>query len=364
MNHAVDVLVPVHSGTRPISRLVESVLNENRQSVRIMFIAHDVASVEIERALGDWAEDERVEVVPFSDGVASPAGPLRHGLERIEAPFFCKIDSDDYLAPGAIDSWFGVHTASHADIVLPSMRLAGQLRNYPTPPTRPVRRKALDPVKDRLVYRTSTMGLIRTEYARHAAPSIGLTTGEDILPSLRLWFSGARIAAAPAEFCYVVGDDANDRVTAELRSISDELAFVSHLASDEVLSSLDVLSRASIVTKLLRVQIFGAVERRSDHEWMSDEIRDLSSLTGAVVALAPQGIDVLSRYDRNLLDVVLGGKEQSRASTSAQLQALGRDRRRYARLDALAPRELTKLMSRDAPLRFLAASVIAQRRIR
>jgi hypothetical protein len=364
MNCAVDVLVPVHSASRPIARLVESVLRWNRLAVRIIFIAHNISVAEIASALGDWAADERVEIVPFSDGVVSPAGPLRYGLLRVKAPFFCKIDSDDYLAPGALDSWSAVQRASGADIVMASMRVAGSLRNYPTPPTRPMRRNFLDPVKDRLAYRSNTMGLIRTSYAQLAAPSTGLVTGEDILPSLRLWFSGAHIVASSPEFCYLVGDDASDRVTAQLHPVGQELAFVPGVLNDLALLALDSVSRASIVTKLLRVQIFGAVERRSGHEWTDTELQELASLTESLVAFAPQSKAVLSRSDAALLRVIVAKSPNTTEMRSGILRSLGESRHHYERAGALVPNDFTKLLHRDAPLRFLAASVIARHRVR
>lgn len=353
MTARVDVLVPIHSETRPFSRLLDTVLTNG--DVRVIAVAHNIDPELISRAAGRWREDDRVEVVPFSDGVNSPAGPLSLALSRVTAPFFTKVDSDDYLVPRAIDEWVSTQQRTKADIVLPVMRQEGSATSFPTPPTRPGRRHRLDPVLDRLAYRSSTMGLIRSELVEHALPTAGISTGEDIVPSLRLWFSGARIARAGASSRYIVGGTAVDRVTADDRSMADELAFLQPLVGQQWLMELPAQARTAIALKLTRVQLFDAMARRADRDWSGPELTVLQSAVAALTTISGSFQAELSRVDGSIVRGITEG------APVADIRALVRTRRRYLRPDALLTASLVDVLHRDAPLRFLAASVLAAR---
>lgn len=175
----IDVLVPIHTTARPLARLLDSVLGGTQATIRVLVICHDVppeqvhASVAKDRTGDGVATDPRVVYLPYSDGVPSPAGPLAYALDRLEAPYFTKVDSDDTLEPGALDAWLDLAHRCGAGVVLPRMPGHGPV---PTPPLRVSRWRAgshLDPIADRLAYRTSTMGLIRSDLAPLARPSSG-----------------------------------------------------------------------------------------------------------------------------------------------------------------------------------------------
>lgn len=355
MNSSVDVLVPIHSETRPLARLISSVLSGTEASVRVLVIAHNIAEERIAAAAGRWLGDARVDILPFADGVKSPAGPLAFALTQVTAPFFTKIDSDDHLAPAAIDGWLARQERTSADIVLPVMRYEDAAASFPTPPTRPGRRSRLDPVRDRLAYRSSTMGLIRSDLAALAVPTAGLSTGEDIAPSLRLWFSGARISRAGAAARYVVGGAAGDRVTAEDRSLGDELAFLAPLAAEEWLSALPADARRSIALKLARVQLFDAVARRSDRAWSDSEAGAAVAAVAALSQISGDYTQLLSRIDSEIVRRIASD------DTLDEVRKLVGLRRRYLTPPALATARARDILRRDAPLRFLAASVLASR---
>ncbi|GAA0432328.1 glycosyltransferase [Leifsonia naganoensis] len=355
MTSSVDVLVPVHSAQRPIARLAASVLGTS-VPIRLVVVAHDVDASAIRTALGEHAEDPRVQVLAFQDGVRSPAGPLRFALKRLESPFFMKIDSDDFLADGAIESWMRTQRRYDADIVLPSMRMVGTRRDFPTPPRRPFRTR-LDPVRDRLAYRTSTMGLIRAELARDAYPEPGLRTAEDLAPGLRLWFSDARIVAADPRYAYMVAPDAGDRVTLEQRPLADDLAFIEPLVREPFWARLDQDARVGIVAKLLRVQVIGALAGRADRHLTASEVAFAGTAARALVALAPRVGRVLSRDEATLFREVLAG-----AGDESRITRLASRASRHLSLGGLVTPGILDSVRRDAPVRYLGASVLARYR--
>lgn len=355
MTSTVDVLVPVHTPQRPIARLARSVLS-TKVPVRLVVVAHNVDPSLIESALGAHAADDRVSVLPFEDGIPSPAGPLRHALEHLESPFFMKVDSDDYLADGAIESWAATQQRFDADIVIPTMRMAGTPRNFPTPPRRPFR-TVLDPVRDRLAYRTSTMGLFRSSLADKAVPTPGLRTAEDLIPSLRLWFSSGRIVSADVRHPYLVASDADNRVTEVAWTMAEELAFAAPLVEDGLWAGLDQRARVSVVAKLLRVQVFPSLARRSARELDAADAATAAVVAHRLSALAPDVAGVLSRNDSALLDELL-----AKAPDVGRLQRLAMRSPAHGSVGGLATPRIRDGLRTDAPARYLGASVLARYR--
>lgn len=351
----IDVIVPVHAPTRPVRRLVRSVVEHNAAEARILLIAHGTPAAGIRDALGEYADHPRAEVVEFADGVRSPAGPLAHGLSLVTAPWFTKIDSDDLLAPAALDSWLRTAERYGADVVLPRMVTERGGANFPTPPSRPLRR-VLNPMRDRLAYRTSTMGLIASSHRRLAVPTFGVPTGEDVAPSLRLWFGARRIAHARPNAAYVVGEGAEDRVTESVVPMAERVAFVAPLLADTVWDELPRGAADAIVRKLLRVHVCGSIAR-DPHAY---GVADRSAVADAVSALAsraPAANATLSRADAALLTAL-----RSPAADVEHVRTLAAARARFLTPNGVLPVRPARLLARDAPLRFLSASVLASRR--
>lgn len=86
------------------------------------------------------------------------------------------------------------------------------------------RRRRLDPVKDRLTYRTGPLMLVRTELLKRyqIRMSAGLRTGEDLAYSSRLFMVAQRIDLLPAsEPKYIEADDGGVRVTSTPSPLSN-----------------------------------------------------------------------------------------------------------------------------------------------
>lgn len=351
----LDIIVPVHDAARPVHRLAASVLETTRTRIRLTFVCHGIAAERVRAALGALADDPRVRLIEFSDGVRSPAGPFIAGLEQATAEFVMKIDSDDTLEHGAVDAWMAVRARTGAEIVICRMRAVGADRDWTTPPARPGRRSRLDAVRDRLSYRTSTMGVISRERMLRALPVVGLPTGEDIESSLRLWFSGASIALADREPAYLVHNDGTDRST-DRRPVDEEFAWLDRLREGDWMAGLTEDQRSAIATKLLRVQLCGAVSARAA-EITDDDLAAMRTRAAQLIELGGGVPPWLARADRDLIDAVL-----SHGSTSAELTALAARRRRFGHPMTLLPRALRWTLHREAPLRAMFAFAIAGRR--
>ena len=160
----VDLVVAVHDLRRPIGRAVGSALANRVASVRVTVVAHGLSPDALARSLGPLADDARVRTLAFSDGVSSPAGPFNAGITAATGRFVAIMGSDDELEAGAIDSWLDVADRTGSRAVIPRLRHASG-RGVPTPPVRPGRTRGLDPVRDRLAYRTAPLGLLHREHS-------------------------------------------------------------------------------------------------------------------------------------------------------------------------------------------------------
>ena len=92
----------------------------------------------------------------------SPAGPFNHGLALAEAPWVGVMGSDDSFDPGAIDAMLRHLRADSPQVLLYPLRHQGG-RPMANPLSRRWHHRGLDPVKDRLAYRTAPLALIRRE---------------------------------------------------------------------------------------------------------------------------------------------------------------------------------------------------------
>lgn len=349
----VDLIVAVHDPRRAVARAVGSVLIGTTAQVRVTVVCHGLHTHEVAALLASDADDPRVRLVAFADGVASPAGPFNHGLDLATAPFTSVLGSDDHLEPGAIDSWLARAHADKADAVLARVRHADG-RPVRTPPTRPGRVRRLDGVRDRLAYRSAPLGLVSRERFGALRFATGATVGEDIPYVNAIWFGGASVSLdrGPA---YVVGDDAADRVTGEVRPLAEELSILPLVLAGFRVAGPRALT--AYATKFLRVQAFGAVHNRPQQQvWTATERTALAAACVQVLAVAPRAAAPLSRADRDLLDAILDV-----ATPTQDLLARAQARRRFGRPSTLVPRDLTFALHREAPTRFMAASVLAGR---
>ena len=100
--YGVDLVIAVHTPTRPIARAVRSALSAGR-SARVTVVCHNVDRADIAAVLDGLADDDRVRLIELRDGLFSPSGPFNAGLDAADATWVSIMGSDDELEPGALD---------------------------------------------------------------------------------------------------------------------------------------------------------------------------------------------------------------------------------------------------------------------
>lgn len=345
----LDVVIAVHTRTRPIGRAVASLLGDEPVDVRVTVVCHGIEAVRIAETVGIPA-GPLLRYVEYRDGIPSPAGPFNHGMRMADGAYVAIMGSDDFVEPGATKAWTEYLRAHRPDIAL--MRLRRQDGTIlASPLTRIGRSRSLDAVRDRLFYRTAPLALIRRELLVDPALSLteGLRTGDDMALSARLWAGSARVDLLSDAPCYVIGADAGDRITESVMTVGDQLRAVELLVSSDWWRRLPGATRASLGVKLLRVHVLDALLGRPTADaWTDQGRRDIVRIVEAVVRDAPRALRPLSRADRALLDAA-----RHAGSAEELVQAIQR-RRTAGRWETMLPRAWWRAFDRESTLvRFL-----------
>lgn len=347
----VDLTIAVHSRTRPIARAVASVLDHTDAPVRVNVVAHNIDPEIIRENLSSYADDPRLRLLHLADGIPSPAGPMNHGFASSTAPYISVMGSDDELAPGAIDSWLALARRTGAQMVLARIQLPGRGLD-PYPPVRNGRRtEGLDPLKDRLAYRSAPLGLVDRSRFGELRLTEGLPSGEDLPYSLTVWFTAERLAYDLHGPAYIVHADAHDRVTSAPRPVAEDFRFLDELEGLDWFRAANRAARRAIVAKLIRIHFFDAVlVRTRTPEQLAENQAALISLIERFEQLAPGVISLLSIADRAVLDDVC-----STTATPEHILSLLQARLKYPAVPTLLPRNLLMALHRQGPFRTLFA---------
>lgn len=347
----IDVIVPVHSATRPIHRAVSSALVGTSAAVRVIVVAHNIDPHIIRANLGDLATNRNVELLNLADGIPSPSGPMNHGLAHASAAYFTLLGSDDELAPGALDAWLSLAKETGASTVL--ARIDREVSGpEPLPPTRPGRTRELDGVKDRLAYRCAPLGLVSREKFGALRFTPGLYSGEDLEFTARLWFTGAHIAYARTGPGYIGHEDATDRVTHATRTVAEDFAFLDAIEASAWFSALTRKQRQALGVKNLRLHVFDAVLHRLQSQEGITAHRDaLDRVLAQIERMSPGALKLLARGDRRTIDAVRA------PHPDAELILALLSRRWSGGFDAVLTRNPFLVLHRQAPYRTLRAMV-------
>ena len=350
---AVDVVIAVHTTSRPIERAVASVLSGTASPVRLTVVCHGVAVDAIAARLGALADDPRLRLESLIDGISSPAGPFNRGLELATARFVALLGSDDEFERGAVDSWLREASRSEGGAVICTQTFTSGMRAR-TPLTRPFRRRRLDPVRDRLASRTAPLGLLATDLLGDARFTVGVPTGEDIALGLQVWFSGAPVSFDRGGPGYLVHDESTSgRITALIRPVAEEFAFLPHVLEAPWFAALPGSSRRSIATKLLRNHVVPAILTRARAEALTEtDQRELGRAAARIQAAAPRSAAVLARRDAHLLRLLEDEPAALRVGAGAYPPLLSPA--------GLLPVSANRLLHRDAPPRLLAAAALSR----
>ena len=349
----VDLTIPVHSATRPIARAVASIVEHTTAPVRVNVVAHNIDPRVIEANLGEFAHHPGVRLLALDDGIPSPAGPMNLGLEHSDAPYIAVMGSDDELAAGALDSWLAIARETHATTVIARIDIDGRGMD-PYPPVRKGRRtRGLSARKDRLAYRSAPLGLIDRRRFEHLRFTEGLASGEDLAYSAELWFTGENIAYDRTGPAYIVNNDADDRVTFDPRSVTDDFAFLDAITTAPWFARLKPADRRALMVKILRVHFFDAVLLRiKSPDGLRAHREGLAGVVARLEHIAPGVLRLLARVDRAVIDEV-----RSEAPDRDRILHLLDARWNYRSFGALATRNPFLVFHRQAPLRTLYAGL-------
>jgi len=343
---SIDVIVAVHNTQRPIRRAVASVLAASTSS-RALVVAHGVDPDRISAHLVG-IDQERVRVIGFVDGVASPAGPFNAGMAAATAPYLTVLGSDDELEPGSLDvALQRLRRSSGAQIcILPVKHATGE--RVETPLVRPGHIGDLDVVRDRVFTRTAPLCVMPREVALAVHPMFDprFRSGEDINAGVRLWTSW-RCIYHRADPGYLIHDDVTDRVTTQAAlDLQQALAAPSALGAEPWVAALDPRVKQSLAAKMIRVHLLGILTVKStlrDHE-----IAIARRFIGTWTALAPGALRSLPIVERRIVDALQrGGAEDvtvaisRRESTGAMSRLLTRNPLRSLDRDGVLRRYLT-----------------------
>lgn len=357
----VDVVIAVHTSDRPIERTVASLMASGLPTestaanrLRVTVVCHNTEIAAIRERVAP-EHQERVRFVQYLDGIKSPAGPFNHGISLATGTWVSIMGSDDSLGSGALASWVDAAEHDGADVLIAPMAHAGA-GAIRTPVVRRGRRSDLNPKADRLSYRTAPLGLMKLALVRSMKLEFPTkyATGEDQSFSAQLWFSDAKISYGRGLPRYLVHDDAVLRVTATPRSVSEDLAFATDLVTSEWFATLAGTHKSALVTKMLRVHVFGHVSLRADSgSWNAQDAAEMADVARTLLFAAPGAARPLSLADRDLLDAVV--RRESDPSTMKSLATL---RRTFTNPRTWLPRDFSQLLHPEAPLRFMSASAL------
>lgn len=348
----IDAVVPVHSATRPIRRVVASILEHTTADVRVIVVAHDIDPEIIATNLGAYRHHDAVLLVSHRDGIRSPAGPMNGGLARATADYVSVIGSDDTLEPGALDAWLAIADRTAATTVIARVSDTSGWHD-PYPPVRPGRTERLDAVKDRLSYRCAVLGLISRTHFPDLRFTEGLPSGEDLEVTARLWFTGERIAFASTGPGYLVHTDGVDRVTSAGRSVTEDFLFLDAIEGAPWFAGLRRGQRRALAIKTLRVHFFDAIVNRiNSPEGIQSHLPELTAVHERLERMSPGVTKLLARVDRSALDELYGAQPDA-----ARIFYLLGERWNPRSLGAILPRTVYLTLSRQGPLRTLRAAL-------
>ena len=349
----VDVVVAVHDLGRPVARTVASALTtdwDRSGAVRVTVACHELEADDVAALLPQ-------EAAPFTrllevrDGLGSPSGPYNAGMDAASAEFVTIIGSDDYYEPGALQAWCAA-ADEQVDVVLAPMRMqTGEVIN--TPRVRPRRTEQLDPVADRMAYRTAPLGLLRLSTLDRMGLRLeeGMAVGGDIAFTVELWHAASRVDLAASAPRYVVGVDASTRVTTTVRPVTVSLAPYAALLSRDWFRVLPAGYRRAVAIKIMRIHVLDTVSRRSSVDsWGEGEVAYVRHVVTELLRCGPAVLRPFSRADRSVLDTILRPTSTARdivAATAARAVA-----GRWAHLLPPAP---WNALDRESTLRYYLA---------
>ena len=343
---AVEVVVRVHNTSRPVRRAVASVLDYPQAGAVV--VAHGVAPEKL-----DLPWSSRVRVVHEQGGLGLPGFASNAGFRACRAEYVGLLDSDDFYEPGALSTMHRRAMEDEADVVLAPLKVEGQPSLLPLTP----RSRNLRAERDRLFYRTAPLGLIRREVIQNPDFRFDedVHVGEDMRVSVRLWTTDLNISYHFGDPCYVVTDDADQRVTLDRRSAAESLAAANRLLDEEWVRALPPSTKNSLAAKILRVHILAPALKASEDYWTPETLATLGETTRKLLSFSPDALENFTQKDSLVLEGLASGNLQGLESS---LSLYKTDTGLLRKL----PKKPWKALSTEANLRNVIDSFLARKR--
>ncbi|MGI5951934.1 MAG: glycosyltransferase family 2 protein [Brooklawnia sp.] len=337
----IDVVVPAHDPDRPLTRAVGSALRNSE--VRVSVVAHNCGSAAIAASLGELADDPRVRVLEFNDGIGSPAGPVNFGIQQATGPWISRLDSDDELFDGALDSWRAQATSYKAEIVL-AQRVIDQ-KYHESLRRRAWRRHRLSLVGDGVFYATAPFGLMaRAAIERSAAAmTVGLPTGEDLRFTLALYSQARGIELGARQAAYILHTDQAVRATTVARPLRELIGAAADAAASPQFTELQGSTKRAAATAITRVHVLARLSVAGVQQADDDE---LAMLAECIQNLGGTGLRRLGALSRHEFALCLAAAQGSRSDL---IRECGQP---IDRQDRWLTQQPSRLLGADAPLRW------------
>lgn len=296
---STEIVVPVHDRTRPVRRAVESLLKD--AETRAIVIAHNIDPDAL-----DLPGSDRVRVLPLEGAEGMPGATFDAGIAAATAPWVGIMGSDDWYQDGALAAMRRRAKHDDADGVIAPLTHQFLEFNQIKPLTH--RRSGLDPVRDRMFYRTAPLGIYRTEIMQRPEYRFGdvFPAGSDMRVTALLWTAGFRFSYYWDDPAYVVGKDAQSRVTFTPRPLQATGAPYRALLEEPLVADFDRATRQALAVKMARVHILGAVTLRPTEDlWQPGDLAWLRAYAQDLRHFAPGVYRGLSRRDQRIISAVL-----------------------------------------------------------
>lgn len=114
-NYDLQIIIPAYNVERYIKECLDSVLSQNTSFKYIVKVINDGSTDGTAKILETYQGEKHIEIIHQKNKGFS--GARNTGLEHINARYLMFLDSDDKLAPGAIDALMNMALDSDADII-------------------------------------------------------------------------------------------------------------------------------------------------------------------------------------------------------------------------------------------------------
>lgn len=132
----LEVIIPVYNAEDYIQKCIDSVLNQNTKYSFHIILVNDSSTDRSAEIIDTYKDNVKIKILHQKNSGVSVA--RNNGLRHAEAKYVTFIDSDDMMAPGAIEAYMKEAYANDADIVEGSYKrislegklFAGEKRAY------------------------------------------------------------------------------------------------------------------------------------------------------------------------------------------------------------------------------------------